>query len=322
MYNIPHYPPFGSSLPNRAWNDGNRGYRFGFNGKEKDSETANDNFDFGARVYDGRLGRWMSLDPLMKKYPQLSSFCFTNNNPLIFADEDGRDLIVTTIIKTQWGTFTVVQKKDNNQVEWGLREYSDGTGGSSYRIAYYNMQQTNVINLVNPGNDKTGIIEKGEEITFGDYIDQEFSKGTQQTQTSGVNFTATENSSPDPGPKPKMPGHMSNIGDLLQALGGMGFKLPRPGAELSDPSDLFSYLKDLGEIHKQQQDEKKAKCNTVEVALCSDENCILSNEDELRKSTEEQYKTGKTPTHKPEKGKSCTGHGVSETKIKVEICKE
>jgi RHS repeat-associated protein len=59
-----HYPPFGSSLPNRNWSDANRGYIFGFNGKEKDSETASDNFDFGARIYDGRLGRWLSLDPI------------------------------------------------------------------------------------------------------------------------------------------------------------------------------------------------------------------------------------------------------------------
>ncbi len=89
----PYYPPFGSSLPNRTWSDGNRGYRFGFNGKEKDSETASDNFDFGARIYDGRLGRWLSLDPLMKKYVSFSAFNFGLNNPIYFLDPDGKQIV-------------------------------------------------------------------------------------------------------------------------------------------------------------------------------------------------------------------------------------
>jgi len=88
----PHYPPFGSSLPNRAWNDGNRGYRFGFNGKEKDSETASDNFDFGARIYDGRLGRWLSVDPYYSSENciYLSAYCFSVNSPIYIIDKDGK----------------------------------------------------------------------------------------------------------------------------------------------------------------------------------------------------------------------------------------
>ncbi len=92
--NTPYYPPFGSSLPNRAWSDGNRGYRFGFNGKEKDSETANDNYDFGARIYDGRLGRWLSLDPYLSKYPSLSGFVFSGNSSISFKDIDGNYIYI------------------------------------------------------------------------------------------------------------------------------------------------------------------------------------------------------------------------------------
>jgi RHS repeat-associated protein len=88
----PHYPPFGSSLPIRTWSDGNRGYRFGFNGKEKDSETASDNFDFGARIYDGRLGRWLSLDPLMKKAIYNSPYSYCANSPIFFIDVNGKIL--------------------------------------------------------------------------------------------------------------------------------------------------------------------------------------------------------------------------------------
>lgn len=69
-------------------------YRFGFNGKELDNEIQGNgnSYDFGARIYDSRLGRWLSLDPLMAKYPDESPFCGIGNNPTIFIDPDGRDI--------------------------------------------------------------------------------------------------------------------------------------------------------------------------------------------------------------------------------------
>ena len=53
--------------------------RYGFNGKEKDDEvTGSDgtDYDYGMRMYDARLGRFMSVDPLTKKYPTLSPYQF------------------------------------------------------------------------------------------------------------------------------------------------------------------------------------------------------------------------------------------------------
>ena len=71
-------------------------YRYGFNGKENDNEVKGDgnHIDFGARMYDARLGRWLSLDPLQKKYPSVSAFNYCLNNPNIYIDKDGRDAIL------------------------------------------------------------------------------------------------------------------------------------------------------------------------------------------------------------------------------------
>jgi len=68
------------------------GYRFGFNGKEKDDETYGDGnaYDFGARIYDARLGRWLSVDPLESKYPDLGPYIFVGNSPIMFIDPDGK----------------------------------------------------------------------------------------------------------------------------------------------------------------------------------------------------------------------------------------
>jgi RHS repeat-associated protein len=90
------YYPFGLQMPERGVSGG---YRYGFNGKEKDDEMhrEGDTYDFGARIYDSRLGRWLSLDPLQAKYPSFTPYSFVNNSPLIFIDPDGKLLKVATI---------------------------------------------------------------------------------------------------------------------------------------------------------------------------------------------------------------------------------
>jgi hypothetical protein len=85
----PYYPPFGSSLPNRTWSDGNRGYRFGFNKQEKDNEISGDGNSYTAEFwqYDGRLGRRFNLDPISKVW-QSQYLCFSGN-PIINIDLKG-----------------------------------------------------------------------------------------------------------------------------------------------------------------------------------------------------------------------------------------
>src|SRR5690606_9289804 len=70
-------------------------YRYGFNGMEKDEEIkgGSNSYDFGARIYDPRLGRWLSLDPMMDKYPSWSPYNFAANNPIKYYDVDGEDIV-------------------------------------------------------------------------------------------------------------------------------------------------------------------------------------------------------------------------------------
>jgi RHS repeat-associated protein len=91
-------------------------YRYGFNGKENDSDVKGEgnSIDFGARMYDSRLGRWLSLDPLAQKYPELSPYQFCDNNPLVFKDDDGRDLIKITVPANNDGTKTKQIVVDKN----------------------------------------------------------------------------------------------------------------------------------------------------------------------------------------------------------------
>jgi RHS repeat-associated protein len=91
LFTSAHYDPFGMELPDRNYSS--ESYRFGFNGKEKDDEWkgSGNSYDFDARIYDARLGRWLSVDPLAGKFPDQSPYCFALNNPISFVDPDGRE---------------------------------------------------------------------------------------------------------------------------------------------------------------------------------------------------------------------------------------
>ncbi len=83
------YYAFGMLMPGRSFSSG--GYRFGFNGKENDNEVKGDGNqqDYGFRIYDPRLGKFLSVDPLTKKYPWYTPYQFAGNKPIQFIDLDG-----------------------------------------------------------------------------------------------------------------------------------------------------------------------------------------------------------------------------------------
>jgi len=87
------YYPFGMQMPGRTFTVGSS-YRYGFNGKEKDDEVKNKEgtqLDYGMRIYDTRLGRFLSEDPLRKDYPELTPYQFSGNSPITFTDRDGEE---------------------------------------------------------------------------------------------------------------------------------------------------------------------------------------------------------------------------------------
>jgi RHS repeat-associated protein len=103
------YYPFGMELPGRTYSSGNQ-YRYGFNGKEKDTEGPVQ-YDYGFRIYDPRLVRFKSLDPLQHKFPELTPYQFASNRPIDGIDLDGREYITFHVIVTKAADGTPSFKK-------------------------------------------------------------------------------------------------------------------------------------------------------------------------------------------------------------------
>jgi RHS repeat-associated protein len=58
-----------------------KGYRFGFNGKEMDNEVSGggNSYDYGFRIYNPRLGRFLSTDPLTSSFPYYTPYQYAGN---------------------------------------------------------------------------------------------------------------------------------------------------------------------------------------------------------------------------------------------------
>jgi RHS repeat-associated protein len=80
-------------------------YRYGFQNQEKDDEVKGkgNSYDFGARMLDARLGRWLSVDPLEFKYPSMTPYGFVGNNPIRAIDPNGKEIIITESINEETG---------------------------------------------------------------------------------------------------------------------------------------------------------------------------------------------------------------------------
>jgi RHS repeat-associated protein len=87
---VQNYYPFGSDMGDTTMNytvAPNNLYKY--SGKELQTELDLDSYDFGARHYDPRLGRWMTMDPLGITSEELSPYNYVENNPMNLIDPDG-----------------------------------------------------------------------------------------------------------------------------------------------------------------------------------------------------------------------------------------
>ncbi|MEY4861849.1 MAG: hypothetical protein RL059_1553, partial [Bacteroidota bacterium] len=88
------------------------GYRFGYQGSEKDNEFKGEGNSYTTefRQLDPRLGRWLSVDPVFQ--PWQSSYCSMDNNPIMLIDQLGLE-------SQNW------VKGSNNRIRWDSKIKTD-----------------------------------------------------------------------------------------------------------------------------------------------------------------------------------------------------
>jgi RHS repeat-associated protein len=87
------YYPFGAPIAGRSFSSGE--YRFGFQNQEKDDEIAGEGnaVIYKYRVHNARLGRFLSIDPLMAKYPHNSPYAFSENRVIDGVELEGLEFL-------------------------------------------------------------------------------------------------------------------------------------------------------------------------------------------------------------------------------------
>jgi len=128
------YYPFGMQMPSRIIT-GSATYRYGFNGKELDPNMDGNNYDYGFRIYNPQIGKFLSTDPLQKKYPELTPYQFASNTPIWASDVDGLEARIKTINTGADGkpVITVNNANTHSSADWKMVKSAmfGGFGGSS-----------------------------------------------------------------------------------------------------------------------------------------------------------------------------------------------
>jgi len=130
-----NYYPFGSVMNQRTYTAPSTDYKYGFNGKELDKDDegmggGGSTYDYGFRIYNPNLGKFLSVDPLTKSYPWYTPYQFAGNKPIWAIDLDGLEekIVTQTLSKQKDGSYLVtktdVQIKQDITVTIGDKKYA------------------------------------------------------------------------------------------------------------------------------------------------------------------------------------------------------
>lgn len=122
------YVPFGAFMTGRTY-DRNI-FPNSFNGKRDDNELGSWQ-DYGERMYDKWARRPVSIDPLFKKYPELSTYQFFSDRPIDGIDQDGLEYATFTIFIQNGKVSSIGVTKD-----YELKNKSTDGPGIKYNKAY------------------------------------------------------------------------------------------------------------------------------------------------------------------------------------------
>lgn len=142
------YYPFGMLEPGRqkrlnTVDDG--GYRFSAFGYERDDEIAGSGnyYDMGARLYDARIARTPTRDPMWSNFPSESDYIYAGNNPIYYIANIGESKYSYITLVDNDGTETTIVVVDDKYIEYDWVRETDWFDyqWETYRYNAYDIEE-------------------------------------------------------------------------------------------------------------------------------------------------------------------------------------
>jgi RHS repeat-associated protein len=139
-------------MPGRKYNTGN--YRHGFNGKENDREWGDQLIqDYGFRLYNPAIGKFLSVDPLAPSYPYYTPYQFAGNMPIVAIDLDGLEEFIVLRVFSKEGIYlstlileTHTNLRDKTAPKFLVVETEKGSDWIKYAGLHQNTTENKGIN--------------------------------------------------------------------------------------------------------------------------------------------------------------------------------
>ncbi|EJL65540.1 RHS repeat-associated core domain-containing protein [Flavobacterium sp. CF136] len=133
-----NYYPFG--LKQEGYNNVKSGVenKYKYNGKELQDELGLNITAMDYRQYDNALGRFNSIDAMSEKFPALSPYSFSANNPILLNDPSGKD----------WSISATVDKSGKLHVKITVNAAIINTSGKKINMKNYIKNETAQFNRI------------------------------------------------------------------------------------------------------------------------------------------------------------------------------
>ncbi len=229
------YFPFGETFVEEHHGH-DRYSNYKFNGKELDEETGL--YYYGARYYDPRISMFYGVDRLVEQHPNISSYAYCANNPLILIDPDGMDWIERTKAIARARQYVVKNPTQSSSL-YGYPGYHSGTPGKKTDCSNLVSESANASGFGHLNNTATDKYS-GKETGVKNIINQ---KGTRKVDLNNIiegNIFSINND-----------GHTGFVADIVKddkgnvtsfnIIHSKGSKGPvEQNIDLNDPEDKYA----------------------------------------------------------------------------------